>query len=82
LNASKSASTVNTYALSICTGMKNAGIDVYTIGFELGNNNTAKNMLRSCASDSSKFYEANDGDALRQAFRDVALQLAKLRLSQ
>ena len=69
---------------SLCTAMKNPalGITVYTVGFALGGNNTAINTLRDCASDPSKFYNAEDGQALRLAFRDIALQLAKLRLSQ
>ncbi|MEZ5853886.1 MAG: pilus assembly protein TadG-related protein [Hyphomicrobiaceae bacterium] len=79
---SKSSSTVNSYAQSLCTGMKNEGITVYTVGFSLGSNNSAaKTMLQNCATDSTKFYDAEDGAALRQAFRDIALQLAKLRLS-
>ncbi len=79
---SKSSSTVNSYTQSLCTNMKNAGITVYTVGFELGSNNSAaKTMLTNCASDSSKFYDAADGAALRQAFRDIALQLAQLRIS-
>jgi hypothetical protein len=63
--------------------MKNGtGITVYTVGFALGGNTTAINTLRNCASDTSKFYEADNGEALRAAFRDIALQVAKLRLSQ
>lgn len=80
--ASSNVTTTNNKALSLCTGMKNAGITVYTIGFDLGGSNAAINMLRSCASDPSKFYNAEDGAALRAAFRDIALQIATLRLSQ
>lgn len=80
-NASNAVS--NSQAQQVCSAMKNGtGITVYTIGFDLGGNQTAINTLRNCASDQSKFYDAADGDALRQAFRDIALQIAKLRLSQ
>ena len=34
--------------------MKNAGITVYTVGFDLGGSTAAINMLRNCASDPSK----------------------------
>jgi hypothetical protein len=72
-----------TQAASLCTAMKSGtGITVYTVGFALGGNATAISTLRSCASDETKFYEAEDGVALRLAFRDIALQIAKLRLSQ
>lgn len=80
--ASSNVSTTNNKALTLCTGMKNAGITVYTVGFDLGGSTAAINMLRSCASDPSKFYNADDGSALRAAFRDIALQIATLRLSQ
>jgi Flp pilus assembly protein TadG len=70
-------------AASVCTAMKaDTGITVYTVGFALGGSQLAINTLRNCASDETKFYNAEDGDALRLAFRDIALQIAKLRLSQ
>ena len=80
--ASANVTTTNNKALSLCTGMKNAGVTVYTVGFDLGGSNAAINMLRSCATDASKFYNAEDGAQLRAAFRDIALQIATLRLSQ
>lgn len=80
--ASANVTTTNNKTLSLCSGMKTAGITVYTVGFDLGGSNAAINMLRSCASDPSKFYNAEDGAALRAAFRDIALQIATLRLSQ
>jgi Flp pilus assembly protein TadG len=68
---------------SLCAAMKNnTGITVYTVGFALGGNQTAINTLKACASDDTKFYDAKDGDELRMAFRDIALQVARLRLSQ
>jgi len=75
-----STSTVNSAAVSICSGMKTAGITVYTVGFEL-TNNTAKTMLTSCASSSDKFYDASSEAALIAAFRDIALKISSLRLT-
>ncbi len=83
INCNASNGVSNTQAQQMCAAMKNnTGITVYTVGFALGNSQTVINTLRNCASDTSKFYEAEDGDQLRQAFRDIALQIAKLRLSQ
>ena len=83
INCNATNAISDTQADQLCTAMKNGtGITVYTVGFALGGNNTAINTLRACASDESKFYEAEDGDALKLAFRDIALQIAKLRLSQ
>ena len=76
-----SAASVSAFAKNTCREMKVAGVTVYTIGFQL-DSNRATDVLRDCASDPTKFYEADDGGELRQAFRDIALQVAKLRLSQ
>lgn len=80
-NASASVSTVNPKALSLCSGMKAKGIKVYTVGFDLGTDTTAKTMLQTCATDSTYFYDAANGDALKAAFRDIALKISTLRLS-
>lgn len=83
INCNATNGISDTQADQMCAAMKNdTGITVYAVGFALGGNTTAINTLRNCASDPSKFYEAEDGDALKQAFRDIALQVAKLRLSQ
>ena len=69
-------------AKALCDGMKTAGITVYTVGFDLGGNQTAIATLEYCATDQSKFYNADGGDELKQAFRDIALQLSTLHLSR
>jgi hypothetical protein len=71
-----------TQARALCTAMKAKGIVVYTIGFQLGGNQTAIDTLNQCATDATKFYNADDGDQLRQAFRDIALKLTSLYLSK
>jgi hypothetical protein len=82
INCDAENGSSNSQAQQLCTAMKtNTGITVYTVGFALGGNQTAINTLRNCASDETKFYNAKDGDELRMAFRDIALQVAKLRLS-
>ncbi|MFM9942807.1 MAG: pilus assembly protein TadG-related protein [Hyphomicrobiaceae bacterium] len=82
INCNMTNGSSPTQAASMCTAMKATGITVYTVGFELGGNATAITTLRNCATDTSKFYNAEDGAALRAAFRDIALQIATLRLSQ
>ena len=75
-------------ARSLCTAMKAKGITIYTVGFQLGGNQTAIDTLSQCASpptsplDPVKFYNADDGDQLKQAFRDIALKLTSLYLSK
>jgi Flp pilus assembly protein TadG len=71
-----------TQARALCTAMKAKGITVYTVGFQLGGNKTAIETLNQCATEPGKFYNADDGDQLKQAFRDIALKLTSLYLSK
>jgi hypothetical protein len=69
-------------ALAQCTAMKAKGIEVYTVGFQLGGSQLAINTLKSCATDTNHFYNSSTGDALKAAFRDIALKISTLYLSQ
>jgi Flp pilus assembly protein TadG len=71
---------IRTRALGLCNGMKAKGVTVYTVGFAVGNDAKAVSLLSACASSTSQFYNAANGDALRAAFRDIALQIAKLHI--
>lgn len=85
---STQAQTISDNAVAICNNMKAAGIKVYTIGFQLGGNAIAINTMKECASrepadpanDPSYYFQAESGDDLRSAFRQIALQLSTLRL--
>jgi hypothetical protein len=87
-DTSSMATTISSNAVSLCTNMKAAGIKVYTVGFALGSSQLAIDTLKACASrdandppDSpSYFYNTSTGDELKQAFRDIALKIATLRL--
>ncbi len=65
----------------LCVNMKASGITVYTVGFAL-NNNTAKDTLKNCATSEEHYFLAKDGEKLREVFREIAFQIAKLRLSK
>jgi Flp pilus assembly protein TadG len=78
-------------ALSYCNGIKDRGIKVYTIGFDLKNAGNAtqqtevKRMLKDCAStpagSEQTFYNAENGDDLKKAFDDIAARIQTLRLT-
>ncbi len=67
-------------AKQLCTNMKNKGITVYTVGFMVSE--AAKKLLEACATSSSHFYDATNGDQLKIAFRNIAFKVAQLRLSK
>ncbi len=87
-DTSSQATTISNNAVALCNGMKAAGIKVYTVGFQLGGSQLAINTLKACASaepndpadNPSYFFNVESGDELKAAFRQIALQLATLRL--
>jgi Flp pilus assembly protein TadG len=78
---STQATNVETRTKTICTNMKAKGIKVYSIGFQI-NDASALSMLQNCATDATYYYNATNGSALRAAFRDIALKISALRISQ
>jgi Flp pilus assembly protein TadG len=67
-------------ARQLCQAMKDKGIVVYTVGFQL-EDSTAIATMQECATSSSHAFLANDGNELKTAFRSIAFQLAQLRLT-
>jgi Flp pilus assembly protein TadG len=63
----------------LCTAIKTAKIEVFTVGFQV--NSTARTFLQGCATDAAHYYDATTEIALQQAFRDIALKIATLRLT-
>jgi hypothetical protein len=70
----------STQATTLCTNMKAKGIEVFTVGFQV--NNTAKTLLTNCATSTKHYYDASSGEALRMAFRDIALRISSIRLDE
>ncbi|HXE67873.1 MAG TPA: pilus assembly protein TadG-related protein [Hyphomicrobiaceae bacterium] len=77
---SSQADTAQSQAVELCSKMKDKSIEIYTVGFKL-DNDKARTMLSKCATSSDHNYSADNGDQLKQAFRDIALKIAFLRLT-
>ncbi|WP_181701287.1 vWA domain-containing protein [Chthonobacter albigriseus] len=70
-------------AVATCTAMKSAGITVYAVGFELADAD-AKKTLKDCASvegGAPLFFDAKNGAELLAAYKAIANQIQRLRLS-
>ena len=80
INCNSPNGSSTTQARTLCTNMKAAGITVYTVGFQLARGGESYETMRQCATDPSSFFSADDGDGLKQAFRDIALQISTLYL--
>lgn len=66
----------------ICTGMKNAGILVYTIAFGTSISGSTQTMLTNCATSADNYYESPDAATLTLAFRAIGAELKNLHLSK
>jgi len=67
--------------IEVCTAAKATGIVVYSITFELDDTDT-QDVMRQCASDSGKYFDARNATELAPVFRAIAGNLADLRISQ
>ncbi len=64
---------------SLCSALKTSKIEVFAVGFQVSA--AAKTFLTGCATDASHYYDATTDVALQAAFRDIALKIATLRLT-
>ncbi len=71
-----------TQARALCTEIKKTGIEVFAIGFDVAGNQSVIDTLRGCSTTNAHFYEATSGDALKTAFRDIALKASTIRLTK
>jgi Flp pilus assembly protein TadG len=65
-----------------CTAMKNEGIRIYTITFDIGGSGpdaTARTLFRDCATSPAMYYNAS-ATQLVDVFRAIGGQLANLRI--
>ncbi len=76
-----SNSLANNLTTTICTNIKASNIKVFTVAFGV-TDATTLNMLKSCATDKSYAYNAQDNAALTIAFSTISKKLSKLRLAE
>ena len=74
-----SASEADDMLLDACTAAKNAGITVFTIGFETSSH--GGDVMEECASSAAHYYDV-DGIEISQAFSAIAATIQKLKLVQ
>jgi Flp pilus assembly protein TadG len=68
-------------AKQICANAKDDEIEIYTVAFKV-TSLAALEMLRECASDPSKAFDAGDNENLALAFKKIARELSAVRLSK
>jgi hypothetical protein len=66
---------------SLCTAMKAEGVIVYTVGLALTGLTNVTNLMNGCATSPQHVFLPDTGTELKQAFRDIAVQVSNLRIS-
>ncbi len=72
---------VNQREAALCTNIKNAGIEIYTVIFRETDQQT-ENLMRNCASGSDHFFRADSAAELSQAFDAIGTGIGSLRLTR
>ena len=78
---------LNSHTATACANAKAAGITIYTVGFEINDTTssdpeTTKALLQNCATDTSKYFDAQNETDLLDAFHAIGDQITLLRISQ
>lgn len=68
----------NQQARRLCGEMRDENVLVYAVAFQAPNN--AKNTLKNCAGDDSRFFDAGNGSELLDAYAAIASQLSALTI--
>jgi Flp pilus assembly protein TadG len=63
-----------------CDALKADGVIVYAVAFQAGG--AAEALLEDCATSPDTYFRTSSGTALRDAYRQIGLQLRKLRVSR
>lgn len=73
--------TINDRERLLCTNIKNAGIEIYTVIFR-ESNGEARDIMRDCATDLDHYFTADSQEELRDVFRAIGSGIGQLRLTR
>ena len=73
-----------TQTRKLCEAMKDPALKltIFTVGFDVGNDANAVNMLKFCASDAQHVYFPATGSELKTAFKSIAQEISALRIAK
>jgi hypothetical protein len=78
-NSSAAIAELNARTATVCTNIKDKGIIIYTITFQV-NSATVQNLMQNCATDASKYFNSPDASTLESTFRAIGRELSNLRI--
>jgi len=77
--SSTAENTLDSRTTEVCDAIKAEGILIYTITFQVSSN-TSRNLMRGCATDTSKYFDSPNAATLTQTFRAIGKELSNLRI--
>jgi len=80
-NSGQKEGVLNTRTATVCENIKATGTIVYTITFQVSDN-TARTLMRNCATDTGKYFDSPSNESLRATFRAIGAQLSNLRIGR
>ncbi len=81
INENGSNGSAFAQAEALCDNMKAEGVIVYTVGLDVASTTGATDFVNNCATNADHVYLPSTGTELKQAFRDIAVQVSNLRIS-
>ena len=79
-NKTTAEATLDTKMTTICTNIKNQGINVYSITFGTDVSTYAKNLVKSCASHENQYFHAPSVTDLTTIFTNISGTIKRSRL--
>ncbi len=80
-NGSSTSTQVDARQKILCNNIKAAGLTLYTVQVNTGNDPTST-LLQNCASSSDKFFLLTDADQIITTFQQIGTELSDLRISK
>lgn len=81
LHNSVDVTLANQRTAELCTNIKDAGIEIYTVAFEVADAGI-KDEMRACASSATHFFDAEDSEELQTAFENIGATLSPVRIAR
>ncbi|MEQ8356721.1 MAG: pilus assembly protein TadG-related protein [Kiloniellaceae bacterium] len=81
INQNATNGNAYTQAETLCDNMKAEGVKVYTVGLDISSSTAVTDLMNNCATDAEHVYLPETGTELKQAFKDIAVQVSNLRIS-
>ena len=75
-------SVTNGYTAELCSNIKEKGVVIHTIAFDVEEGSSVEDLMKACAANGGQYFDADDADELAAAFKKIALALLNLRLSK